>query len=231
MPFMYRMPLKAWGAIGLAVVFAALMANIHGLKNQLHTVALQKDSVEAAGSATVKLNEVTWARRVVQLQFERDSIDKKLDAVSRLRAKVTVVTQVVGDTQTVAPDTANHADTTVYKFDSYKEPYRLNATVGVVPNGAAKLDWRVTKDSSRYGVRLECGPEKNGVRPASIVFHASAYESVSIDSVEQSKEVCSPGAGTQNTGISRTRAYTELGVVAVGVGVIRKYVLPLLGWK
>lgn len=188
---------RSWFEIALAVLlFGAVVAGLSASEKAVR-LSFEKDSVIAVNDTTRKLKDF-YLRRVVQTEFEKDSINKLLKTTTKVKANIAVKVpkvEVDGTTVVQRPDSAPAWPLLFQWEDLYQKPYKIGLQVNVFNPDSVWAGVSVVMDPIPLSVRIECGEEKDGVRPASLLVapgDSLDFLEVHIDSVAQSREVCIP---------------------------------------
>lgn len=190
---------KAIAAFAAFLLLFGLLARITQLQTRVYQTELAKDSVEAVNSKTITRIQgdlQVAQRRIVQTELEKDSLSIALKTQSKVRASLLVtIDSLKGHVQTVVQKTDS---TFTAKFpETHQPPFTVNATVDAnIVQGIATLDFAVKIDPFKVGLDIGCGLAFNDVRPATITLVTPSFVTVSVDTVKQSREVCSPKPAT-----------------------------------
>lgn len=192
--------------------------------------ALARDSVEAANDTTRTLNvhladslrAVTL--RSVQLQLERDELDKASHMTSTSRTNIGTHVETVHGTATApahVPEIAPHSlvtpDVRRATFNVRRVPFTMHADVAIPPIGDASLSYDIGLDDAAINVRTTCGATVRGVRQASVLLTSPDWLHLDIASSEQSRDVCN----ASNAEKKRARRWGIGGTIGYG-GVISR---------
>lgn len=206
-------------ALFLLVGLLSAATYISKLRETIYRTELAKDSIEAVNSQTVKVGD-TWMRRAIQTELVADSLNKALKTKPKVIVKTEfVVTPVDG---TVVAPIAVSDSLFEMKFHEVKPPYTVDAAViGNTLSKVGSLTYSVKLDPFKIGVRVDCGVETNGIRPATVGFETPTFIAVSLDTVRQSKEVCSlrPVLAPQNKSKLKATFWFVVGAASAIAGV------------
>lgn len=206
---MTKMLLVVIGVLSLAVAFLFVSDQHH--RRVAFENALARDSVEAINDTTRavlmstkdsakilgdSLSAVTM--RSVQLQMQRDAMDKASHTTSTSRTNVgTHVESVAGSVTSPArtPSIDEHSletpnDVRHATFNVRRIPFTVRAAVAIPKAGDASLDYNIALDDASIGVRTTCGDVVRGVRQASVLFTSPQWLHLNVTSSEQSADVC-----------------------------------------
>ena len=151
------------------------------------------DSTKKLTSASLKAlgdSLVVYQRQSVQVTQKASQLDHELGLLNKANYGLTVKLDSVS-AQAVAPVVVS-ADSLSAKFHVKQAPYTVEADVSLRRIGTGRIDLSITQDPLGLLVKLGCGPEVRGVRPASVSVLAPKYATVRLDSLSQDPGVCSP---------------------------------------
>lgn len=204
------------------LLMVSLLLRISFLQNKVYQTEMAKDSIEAVSSVTIRTikGDLQVAQhRIIQTEMEKDSLSKALKTATRIRAtmsfqidslKASVRTVVVRDSGITSMDFP----------EIHKPPFKVKASVDIVQD-IATLDFTAKIDPFSVGLDVGCGTENNGVRPATATLITPKFVTVSVDSIKQSKEVCSPKPASiiqSGMGIAKKTSLFGSGI-AVGLAI------------
>jgi len=208
-------------AAGLLLVAVGLLfAQNASLKREIIRKDLALDTQEALIDTTrvraLGDSLLLAERRAVQLQVERDSLDKALDIETRVRIGIQVaLNDLVVDTRAGVTETPEGVREST--FQGYQLPYAWDATVALPkPPGEGTMALRVSLDPIVLSGRVACGdaPDGRRVRPASVFIVSPTWADVTLSGLEQDPDVCNP-----NLFDTPRHTLRNLGV-GVGVGLL-----------
>ena len=159
------------------------------------------DSVMAVNDTmrvSYALDRVRFERRIVQTEMKNDSINKRLKTESAVRLTLQYfVDSVYGvadhvDMDDIEGDTL--PDVLNVTFSGYTPPFRVSGvtTLDFVEDTAGTT-YKVSMDPFGINMRIECGKTAvNGVRPALALIETPKFVRVTMDTLRQDPDVCSP---------------------------------------
>lgn len=211
---------KLWGLVVIALL--ALLTTLYGWgtiwKRRAIERAFRADSIEAAAdtSRAFLIGELHGAeRRALQLESLSDSLSRVLRRTAVTRGVVRVTPRAV-DTVFATPVTGDSIRRAQGTF--YSEPYHVALDVALPP---PPRDGRVTlairSDTARLGIVTQCGPPRNGIRPATIAITTPRWLPAVIESAEATQVVCNDKALDR---IRHTAGYHMLRGGALAAGLI-----------
>lgn len=134
-----------------------------------------------------------FERRVLQLQPQKDALDRALERSTTANATLTARVRELeanatsSGSVTTTPEGDRKAD-----FHVRQEPYTVGASVTLPASGPGRMAVRVALDSATIRPRLQCGQPVGGYSPASVILTTPDWLSVRVDSVQQSPDICNP---------------------------------------
>ena len=184
-----------------AVVFLALVSTCSGrnLRAQIQALQFQKDSLEAVNDTArvVELESLgdsvnAMQRRVVQVELEKDSVDRELQQrpVVRVQGTARVDTLHFVDTVEVAMQTDSSL---TYEWVDQDGPFTIEGGAEILrPTFRGSFFAQLSQtDDIPVGVRISC-EDRDGVDAASILLTARDPLVLVPGALEQAPEVCNP---------------------------------------
>lgn len=195
----------------LAVVITAAAGTIWYLRSQVRSEALARENAEAMGE-TQLLVIGAQAKRTLQLELERDSVDRALKTKPKVEIRTVTVVKEVETTGTavVTADAADSVRRATFVSDSSWHPYHGEISVALprpdmmlaepdsVPPASparATLDLRLGIAPIPATIRIRCSTDASagGVRRAyTTAQDVPAWASIDLGQPIADPEVCSP---------------------------------------
>jgi hypothetical protein len=164
-----------------------------------------------------------FMRRAIQAEMKADALNKKLKTESSVRATLQFFVDSVyngnADTNVDGLDGDTLPDVLNVEFNGYTPPFKVSGvTIIDFVEDTAGTKYSVVMDPFKIGMRVECSNKAiNGVRQATVLVDAPLFVRVSLDTLRQSPDVCSPPPSVPiATSSNRNKLWTALGF---GVGV------------
>lgn len=215
-----RVPRDVWFVAVIVSLVVAYQRSVHKAEERAYLAQAVIDGLFAAADTTrvehMKETDL-YMRRIVQAEMKADAINKKLKTESSVRATLQYfVDSVYGaaDVDDSGMDGDTLPDILNLPFSGYTKPYTVSGTATIdFVEDTAGVTYKVAMDPFKIGVRVECGKQAvNGVRPASMVIEAPSFVRVSLDTLRQAPEVCSPPPSVPvQTSSNRSKIWTVLG--------------------
>ena len=188
------------GVVGALV--ATLRAEINTLRDRNYAMALAIDAVEAE-SDTARMvpqnmdsTRTFWQRRAVQMELEKDEIDRQLGQESAARIQVAAQFESFRDSLTSVTPVTEDPTSGIRSatFEKRQPPFTIHATVNLPkpPTTATGL-FTVDLGPLLFGVRIGCNLEsQREFKPATVTLDMPDWIRPTITSVEQDPNVCNP---------------------------------------
>jgi hypothetical protein len=183
----------------LFLLIAATIAAVgtaYAKAREAREAGLRADSLEAAADTArllhlAQLGDSTnaWTRRVLQVELERDSLDRELDArpVIRVAAGIRIDTVRVLDTVEVVKEDSVET----YSWEGADGPFHVSGHARIFL-GRGLFDTRVTvPEPVQIGVRIVCRPSA-GIQSSEVLLTAPDPFHVVPGLVEQDPGICNP---------------------------------------
>jgi hypothetical protein len=153
---------------------------------------LRADSLMAAGD-TLRHDGQTWLLRAMQLERERDSLDRALkhEPAAQVVTVVRVDSFVVVDSVPVAADPGDSVRSASWERRSAPWTASVTASLPRAP-GLARLGLSVALDSIPLDVRIGCGPKTGGIRSAEVAVTGPTWARVGLSQVSVTPDACNP---------------------------------------
>lgn len=209
--------------LALAAVFGAIGVyqahRARQLERAVQAAALRGDSLEATldQTRTIARNDHdAYVRRIVQAVQHGDALEDSLGLERRARYAVTIRFDSLRSVVAQAIVMADSADSVRRAhFEQVERPFHLSADVALPKSGVGTLTASIALDPLRLGATVGCGKARAGVRPATLVFDAPAWATVSLDSLTQDPAVCNAPAGLPPP--KGGSLLGKLGILALGI--------------
>lgn len=218
-----KVPRDIWFVAVIIGLVVAYQARVNRAEQAAWRSQIVIDGLFAAADTTRVMHEKDkdlYIRRAVQAEMKVDALNKKLKTESSVRATLQyLVDSVYGaaDVDDSGMDGDTLPDILNLPFSGYTQPYAVSGTATIdFVEDTAGVTYKVVMDPFKIGVRVECGKQAvNGVRPASMVIEAPSFVRVSLDTLRQAPEVCSPPLSVPvQTSSNRSKIWTILGFSA-----------------
>lgn len=211
----------------LAAVFGALGVyqayRAHRLARAVQVAALRGDSLEAALDQTrvIAANDHdAYVRRIVQATVHANALEDSLGLERRARYVATVQVDTLRAFIMRAVVAADSADSVRRAhFEQVAPPYHLSADVALPRTGTGTLSASVALDPLRLAATVGCGKGVGGIRPATLIFEAPRWATVTLDSLHQDPAVCNAPAGLPAPK-GRGSLLGKLGLAAVTLDIL-----------
>jgi hypothetical protein len=212
----------------LGLLFFGQTCRLDRANRRHQATALRADSTEAAND-TLKWVILDFEdslpvlmQRIVQTEIERDSIDRQLKVESRVRAQLEVMVDSLQVTAAapVTVDSTDSTDTRSASFRVRQEPFTALALVELPPPPAdGRIDLTIRVDPLPLNARVVCGPRKDGIRRANVVFEVPEWASLRVERVSQDPAVCNAPAGlpAPRSSSTYTLLFAALSFIAGGL--------------
>ena len=204
-------PLIAWLIIVALVVVGGYVANLQrelrAAERARVEMGLTIDSLEAERDTLRNITQVLeeqldteftmrhfFERRYMQLEIQRDSIDRALKKESLVRAQLEA--SIVNLQTVIEGITQQDGEDRIASFHQYLEPYTVDMSVRLPPPPAmGTAEVAVAVDPIQAGVRVMCGAKNSqtGIRPASVLWEGPSWLTLDSLDVTQDPEVCNQG--------------------------------------
>lgn len=221
--------------IALLVIIGVQSVRIASLKHKLYEADLatvnaiaERDSTR---NVTNQLRGVLAAERaaseryIQQLELHRDALDKALKRASRVMFSMgiridSLNARLIALGKNIHDDSAGTRTAT---FENYRKvPFTVQAKVSLPrPNtGVGTLDLTIKADDIWINGRVQCDNKRlaSGVRKAVFLIDQPDWTHVSLDSLRQSREVCSDVSVTKEAASSRAAKGAAAGAITGVVG-------------
>lgn len=184
--------------IGLLLLFLALVGGAARAIQQARVYrnqSLEKDSIIAAND-TARLVQLDSTReayelRIVQMEMERDQLDRRLRAESALRAQAHVHIDTLRIHDTV-PGPVHEDTTETYGFSGSDGPFSFRGDARLMPNRSGVFNVSVwMREPVPVDIRVLC-QRGEGIRSASVLLETQDPFHVIPSSVYQDPNVCNP---------------------------------------
>lgn len=210
-----KIPGQGWLVFGILFAFSSVLGYANIQRNKVAELAFQQDSTAAANDTLKSFahgHYTLFVKRAIQVSLNRDSLNKALKTIPKARVVTTFSVTTVHDTIPIVAPIVESGDSllTMAFSDSTHPPFRLDVqAVANVKTKTSDFTYQVGMSPFHINVRLDCGPEANGVRPATIGFDLPFFAKIAIDTASQSKEVCSPKPSLLDSGNGSTAKRTS----------------------
>ncbi len=210
-----KVPGQSWIYLGIITAFLSMFAYANAQRAKVAELAFEKDSVEASADtlkAFVHGHYTLYVKRSIQVSLDRDSLNKALKTIPKARVSAVVSIQTVHDTVPITVPVVESGDSllTMAFADTTHPPFSLRVeAIANLNTKSANFTYAVGVAPFHMGVRLDCGAELNGVRPALVSFDLPSFLRLAVDSSSQSKEVCSPKPSLLDNGNGSTAKRTS----------------------